>query len=62
MLALNLYYLNLLGRLTLRPLDVFLGGAGAGAGAGASPLAAPITRRPRALFRASFFEAGLLPL
>jgi hypothetical protein len=45
MLAINLYYLNLLGRLILRPLAVFSGDAGGGAGAAASPLAAATTRR-----------------
>jgi hypothetical protein len=44
MLAINLYYLNLLGILMVRPRVVVLGVGGAGAGAGAPPLAAPTTR------------------
>ena len=45
MLAINLYYLNLLGSVTLRPRVVVLVRGAGGGGAGASPLAAPTTRR-----------------
>jgi hypothetical protein len=62
MLALNSYYLNLFGRLTLRPLDVVLGGGSGGSGAAASPLAAATTRRLLRFFGVGFFEVGVLPL
>jgi hypothetical protein len=53
MLVINLYYLNLLGRLTLRPRDVILGGIADAADA--APLRALSTTNS---FRRLFFEVG----
>jgi hypothetical protein len=45
----------------LRPREFTVDGGSDGAGARVALLAAPTTRRPRALFGAGIFEAGLLP-
>jgi hypothetical protein len=56
MLEINLYYLNLIGGLTLRPREVVRGEGGGAAGAAAAALAAPTTRRPLYIFLGFFFE------
>ena len=62
MLAINLYYLNLLGRLIFRPRELILG---EGLGAGSPPLLPPsaaCATRARFAFGFIFCEAVLLPL
>jgi hypothetical protein len=44
MLAINLYYLNLLGSFTLRPRDVILGGWAVGSSTSVAVAALPLER------------------
>jgi hypothetical protein len=54
--AINLYYLNFLGTVILRPILVILGGGAGGDFSPATPLASPVHLSTRFLLGACFFE------
>jgi hypothetical protein len=56
-MVINLYYLNFLGTVMLRPVLVILGGGAGGDSSPSTPLAPPVHLSTRFLLGACFFEA-----